>query len=121
MKYRAIAVGIENDGHPVQSCGQHLANTQDWARKIAKQFKAEVRIYILEERLLEIVKPETEHLGQLGQPETQGQELLLSLTESEMRCTNTECNHKRAVHGVGTNDTRCTVHTCGCIMFKQNA
>jgi hypothetical protein len=56
MKYRAIAVGVENDGHPLQAFSEHLPNVKQWAESIRDKYKAPVRIFVMEERLLETVE-----------------------------------------------------------------
>ena len=57
MKYRAIAIGVLNVGHPVQSYNQHLRGIQEWARIVSDAYGCKVNIYAIEERLMQIIYP----------------------------------------------------------------
>ena len=64
MKYRAVAVGLGKDGHPVSILGNGLKAIEDWADAIFASSKcAEVQIFINEERLLETKKRPSEELA----------------------------------------------------------
>ena len=52
MKYRAVAVGLSVDGHPVQSMNSDIKQVEDWADAMLVSQCAEVQIFINEERLL---------------------------------------------------------------------
>lgn len=57
MKYRAVVVGIERDGHPVQGFAQHESQILKWAEEESKaNGGAKVKVFINEERLLGIVQ-----------------------------------------------------------------
>ena len=61
MKYRAVAVGLSVDGHPVQSMNADIKQAEDWADAMLVSKCAEVQIFINEERLLETkVRPAEE-------------------------------------------------------------
>lgn len=59
MKYRALAVGLVKDGHPVQNFGHARGPLEKWAREISQTEHVEVRIFIWEERLIDSIKPES--------------------------------------------------------------
>ena len=52
MKYRAVAVGLEKDGHPVQVVGMTIGPIIEWAAHVAKTELVPVEVFISEERLL---------------------------------------------------------------------
>jgi hypothetical protein len=52
MRYRAVAVGIEKDGHPVQITGMVVGPVVAWAHEMAKTKGVPVEIFESEERLI---------------------------------------------------------------------
>jgi hypothetical protein len=58
MKYRAIAVGLRIEGHPVGIVGQVLDPIVAWAEEIVKKHEVEVKIYETSERVLLTKRPE---------------------------------------------------------------
>ena len=58
MKYRAIAVGLLIEDHPVGVVGQFLDPIVTWAEGIVKQHGVEVTIYETSERVLLVKRPE---------------------------------------------------------------
>lgn len=57
INYRAVAVGLLRDGHPVQYFGQHLTKVALWAEAITKQDRVPVDIYEYKEVLLRTEMP----------------------------------------------------------------
>jgi hypothetical protein len=55
MKYRGVALGLEQDGHPVMVLGNSLKPVEEWAAYMAKKYKRPVEIYVTEEKLLTTV------------------------------------------------------------------
>jgi hypothetical protein len=52
MRYRAVAVGLEKDGHPVQITGMVIGPVVSWAHEMAKMKGVPVDIFESEERLI---------------------------------------------------------------------
>jgi hypothetical protein len=52
MKYRAVAIGLVKDGHPVQNLSNSLETVELWAKKTHESDGVPVEIYIREETLL---------------------------------------------------------------------
>lgn len=57
IDYRALAVGIEHDGHPVQKVSGSMNDIHDWAQCTMKRYNCVVKIYVTHEFLLKSVKP----------------------------------------------------------------
>ena len=57
MKYRAIAMGIERDGHAVQSFFMDLHQAHQWAHVTSNHFKCNVHIFETYERCIKKVRP----------------------------------------------------------------
>jgi hypothetical protein len=55
IKYRAVAEGLEREGHPVQTMSQSLKVVEEWAALIVKSDKVRVTIYVSEEHVLKVV------------------------------------------------------------------
>jgi hypothetical protein len=55
MKYRAVAVGVTRDGHPVQSFAQDLINIEAWAKITAAAEHCTVDIWRIREEFVESV------------------------------------------------------------------
>lgn len=55
MKFRAIAIGVMRDGHPLQTYSAQESTVLKWADQTAKEEKCEVDVFILEERLIKKV------------------------------------------------------------------
>lgn len=58
MKYRAIAIGVEKDGKPLQIYAQSLSAVQAWAKEIHQTEKVPINVFVSEERLLTTIYPE---------------------------------------------------------------
>jgi hypothetical protein len=56
-RYRAVAVDVEIDGHPVQCITSSLNDVADWTHKTQDKHKCAVDIYVTEERLLRREEP----------------------------------------------------------------
>lgn len=56
MKYRAVAVGIAKDGHPLQSYAIHEATILKWASQTANTEQCAVEVFVFEERLVHTIK-----------------------------------------------------------------
>jgi len=57
MKYRAIAIDRQRDGHPIQILSNVLADVHDWAHKVSNQLECYIDIYEIYERKIKRVKP----------------------------------------------------------------
>jgi hypothetical protein len=60
VKYRAVAVGLFHEGHPVECFSNLLDTVHDWGRKMQAKYPNKhlsVALYYTEERLLEILVP----------------------------------------------------------------
>jgi hypothetical protein len=57
MRYRAVAVGVEHDGHPVQFFAQEEESAIRLAQVIADQENVPVQIFRREEKLIGTVDP----------------------------------------------------------------
>jgi len=57
MKYRALAVGVTQNGVPLQNFSHNEGSLLKWARMIAESHKCPVKIFIWEERLVQTVEP----------------------------------------------------------------
>ena len=55
MKYRALAVGIMQNGVPLQSFSHNELSLVKWAREISAMHKCPVKIFIWEERLVQTI------------------------------------------------------------------
>ena len=56
MRYRALAVNLEKDGHPVQFFSNSLVETNSWSQQVADAERCTVFIFeIKEERIGEFV------------------------------------------------------------------
>lgn len=59
MRYRAVVVDVERDGHPIQGFAQSEAQIFAWAETESKaNGGAKVKVFINEERLLGVVQVE---------------------------------------------------------------
>ena len=57
MKYRAIAVGLLKDGHPVQCFSASGAEIKNWAEAVANKELVAVEIYAIREELILTIQP----------------------------------------------------------------
>lgn len=57
MKYRAVVVGLTEDGHPIQEFSSNLDVIRIWAKEMATKKSARVRILALTEVDVESVLP----------------------------------------------------------------
>jgi hypothetical protein len=56
MRYRALAVNLEKDGHPVQFFSNSLFEANSWSQKVADAERCTVFVFeIKEERISEFV------------------------------------------------------------------
>jgi len=57
IDYRAVAVGLQHDGHPVQAISHSQADILDWANKIRNAHDCMVKVFVTREFLLKNFKP----------------------------------------------------------------
>lgn len=57
MKFRATVLGVEQDGHPIQSFSQDQQTITTWAFTAADKRQANVQVFAIQETSLGIIEP----------------------------------------------------------------
>lgn len=60
ISYRAIAIGVERDGHAIQEISFQMNDMHEWAQITSKKYNCIVKIFITREFLLKTIKPKYE-------------------------------------------------------------
>lgn len=58
MKYKAIAINLTKDNHPVHNYSNSLQVIQTWAKETAEKEQVRVDIYRVEEVFVDVVVPQ---------------------------------------------------------------
>jgi hypothetical protein len=57
MKFRAVAVGLVKDGHPVQCFSNNEQTVLKWGDQISRKERVPVEVFIIEERSIRTFDP----------------------------------------------------------------